>query len=167
MDEQAAVMMRMLMMFFLFVVISVLFLLLLSISFAIVFFWKCLIGHVERHCELMRNSADVDPPIRPRQDEDDDGKKALSQLLRFLLFLDDLNLPRKNLDIDSAVDLFLLCEKNPLVYSLLNRVSPKYSHSDSTVNTPVPKKGVSNDKMAAADSTSTTPATTPAAGMPC
>ncbi|OAT08193.1 hypothetical protein BDBG_16975 [Blastomyces gilchristii SLH14081] len=117
----------------------------------------------------MRSSTDVDPPVHPQQD--DDGKKALSQLLRFLLFLDDLNLPRKDLHVDvENVDLFLLCEKNPLVYSLLNqRVSPKHPHSDSTVDTPVPKKEVSNEKMAAADSTSytLTDLTTPTTGMPC
>ncbi|OJD25051.1 hypothetical protein ACJ73_03579 [Blastomyces percursus] len=133
---------------------------------------------IGRHCGIATKDLDekVNPPVSTQRNEEDEkkdnndksGGKDLRQMLRFLLSLDDLNLPRKNLHVENAVDLFLLVKR-----TLFAPDQPQRDEMSA------PKEDTSDDKGASADSADSadsppmncapmTPATLAAAArLPC
>ncbi|OJD20442.1 hypothetical protein ACJ73_08223 [Blastomyces percursus] len=152
--------------------------------------WKSPIGRYHRWLtedlnNLRIKSPEADkPPQQPRQEperrdaeeqeekrgEKDDKKQDLLQVLKLMIFLQDLSIEfQKDIDLDSIVELFLLCDKKPLVYSFLSRyMSSKHSHSDSIAHRRTQSGKISaalpkiDTKEKMANTPSTTPSTQPA-----
>ncbi|OJD20607.1 hypothetical protein ACJ73_08059 [Blastomyces percursus] len=95
-----------------------------------------------------------------------DKKRDLLQILKLIIFLQDLRIDiRKDIDIDSIVELFLLCDKNSSIFSFLLQYmssTSKHSRSDSIahrrtqsgkISAIPPKIEITQEKMAATPNT--------------
>ncbi|OJD21862.1 hypothetical protein ACJ73_06797, partial [Blastomyces percursus] len=142
--------------------------------------WKSLIGRYHRWLTKDTNnlhvkSSEADKPSQqPRQEpeqrdaEEQERKRGkeddILQVMKLLNFLQDLRIePQKNTDLDSIFELFLLCDRKPLVHSFLSRyMSSKHSHSDSIAHrrSQSGKISVALPKIDTMEKTANTPSTT-------